>query len=293
MALSIVGMWREERLIYLRDRDAQCYGAGAYVLSKLIWDVVPLRVLPPVIFTLITYFHWGVNLRQCVSTQTPATPLGAPGYCLNLTGMEASLLPADFAEAQNNMTAYYEQNGRDPIFLFHFLVVLVLANLGAVTIFFTVSVATSRVATANLICTLVTLYNMLMCGALAQKISMPGVGAEMLFKFAVLNYAYEALMVNEFALVKPQVFALGYAQTDGSAIHLPLQKGRQLIAQQGLCNQTNCMFCDVDDYSKDKVHYDELCDLNFASDLVALLLFPAVFIVASYLILRFRVYERR
>jgi len=30
-SLSVVGIWREERLLYLRERDARCYSAPAYV----------------------------------------------------------------------------------------------------------------------------------------------------------------------------------------------------------------------------------------------------------------------
>ena len=230
MAMSIVGMWREERLIYLRDRDAQCYGPAVYVLSKVLWDILPLRVLPPVIFTLITYFSWGVNLRQCINTQTPQpkkysvsfegedfctsapvdylkahregkTPMvqcrmNAPGFCYNeyLIRQKSSSLWVD--AVTSNITAYYAANGYNPIYVVNFLASLVLANLGAVTIFFAVSVATSRVATANLVCTLVTLYNMLMCGALAQKISLPNPSVKWLFNVAVLNYAYEAMPVH-------------------------------------------------------------------------------------------------
>ena len=195
----------------------------------------------------------------------------------------------------SNFTAYWEADGANPIFLVNFLVTLVLANLGAVTIFFAVSVATSRVATANLICTLVTLYNMLMCGALAQKISMPMGASTWLFKLAVLNYAYEAMMINEYALVTPQWFNLGYKVSSSFTQVLPAQPGPTLIAQQGLCNITDCMFCPSVVPPKASTTNDVLptCDLNFKSDIVALVIFPSVFLVVSYFILKFWVQESR
>ena len=134
----------------------------AYSTNELLrLKAPPLRVVPPVLFTAVTYFLVGLR-------------------------------------------------GGSPDFAARFLLVLTLSNLSAVTIFFFVSVCCTRVSTANLVCTLVTLYNMLMCGALAQKISVPE-NLRWLFGGAVLNYAYEALMINEFVGV---TFDLGVARAE-------------------------------------------------------------------------------
>ena len=60
-SLSVVGIWREERLLFLRERDARCYSAPAYLTSKFLCDTLLLRVVPPSLFAAITYA--AVNLR--------------------------------------------------------------------------------------------------------------------------------------------------------------------------------------------------------------------------------------
>ena len=137
---------------------------------------------------------------------------------------------------------------------------------------------------------------MLMCGALAQKISMPSGASTWLFKLAVLNYAYEAMMINEYALVKSQLFDLGYKLSSTTTQTLPQQPGATLIAQQGLCDVTDCMFCPsvapkASSYPASNPY--PTCDLNFKSDIVALVIFPSVFLAVSYFILKYWVQENR
>jgi ATP-binding cassette subfamily G (WHITE) protein 2 len=55
MSLSSLPVWREDRLLFLRERASGAYGTDAYFTSMVCFDIFILRVLPPVFFTVITY----------------------------------------------------------------------------------------------------------------------------------------------------------------------------------------------------------------------------------------------
>ncbi|KAK3262065.1 hypothetical protein CYMTET_29063 [Cymbomonas tetramitiformis] len=55
MSLSSLPLWREERLLFLRERASGVYSTGAYFAAVVLFDIVPLRILPPLFFTFITY----------------------------------------------------------------------------------------------------------------------------------------------------------------------------------------------------------------------------------------------
>ncbi|KAJ2846956.1 (ABC) transporter, partial [Coemansia brasiliensis] len=48
-------VFSEERLLYLRERANAYYNPLAYFLAKVTFDLVPLRVVPPLLLTLIAY----------------------------------------------------------------------------------------------------------------------------------------------------------------------------------------------------------------------------------------------
>lgn len=53
--LSSLQVFATERAIFVRERANRYYSPITYFLSKLIFDVVPLRVVPPLILGLIVY----------------------------------------------------------------------------------------------------------------------------------------------------------------------------------------------------------------------------------------------
>ncbi|KAJ2775967.1 (ABC) transporter [Coemansia nantahalensis] len=48
-------VFAEERLLYLRERANAYYNPLAYFMAKVTFDLVPLRVIPPLLLTLIAY----------------------------------------------------------------------------------------------------------------------------------------------------------------------------------------------------------------------------------------------
>ncbi|KAF5834484.1 hypothetical protein DUNSADRAFT_8809 [Dunaliella salina] len=66
MSLSSLPVWRQEKLLYLRERDSGSYGSAAYYIAVVVFDLLPLRVLPPFFFALFAY--WVVGLHpSCAS----------------------------------------------------------------------------------------------------------------------------------------------------------------------------------------------------------------------------------
>ena len=48
-----------------RERDAGTYGTPAYYTAVLLFDMVPMRVIPPLFFALSSYWMIGLH-TQCV-----------------------------------------------------------------------------------------------------------------------------------------------------------------------------------------------------------------------------------
>ncbi|TXT13418.1 hypothetical protein VHUM_00785 [Vanrija humicola] len=59
--LSSLGIFASERMLFMRERANGYYSAGAYFLSKVLFDIVPLRVIPPIVLGSIVYGLAGLN----------------------------------------------------------------------------------------------------------------------------------------------------------------------------------------------------------------------------------------
>lgn len=53
-----------ERIIFIKERSNNYYSPLAYFMSKILSDVLPLRVLPPFILALVVYPMVGLNMNQ-------------------------------------------------------------------------------------------------------------------------------------------------------------------------------------------------------------------------------------
>jgi len=61
MSLSSLPIWHAERLLFRRERDSSTYGTSAYFTAVYLFDILPLRVLPPCFFGLISYQVIGLH----------------------------------------------------------------------------------------------------------------------------------------------------------------------------------------------------------------------------------------
>jgi len=61
MSLSSLPVWKEDRLLFIRERANRVYGTNAYFVSTVLFDILPMRVVPPFLFGFITYGMIGLN----------------------------------------------------------------------------------------------------------------------------------------------------------------------------------------------------------------------------------------
>jgi ABC-type multidrug transport system ATPase subunit len=144
--LSSMQTFALERQIFVRERANGYYAPITYFTSKILCDIIPLRVVPPIILGMI---------------------------CYNLIGFLPEL-----------------------VHVLRFLMILVLFNLAAASVCFMVSIIFENAAVANLIATLVMLFEMLFGGLLLNKAKTP-VSLRWIHRLSFFNYAFEALVVNE------------------------------------------------------------------------------------------------
>ncbi len=61
ISLGSLPVWHEERLLFARERAAGAYGTNAYFAAVVLFDILPLRVLPPFFFGFISYDAIGLH----------------------------------------------------------------------------------------------------------------------------------------------------------------------------------------------------------------------------------------
>lgn len=113
-----------ERVIFKKERANQYYSPITYYSAKILFDLIPLRTIPPLILGLIIYPMIGLR----------------------------------------------EDSGW---FLFRFILVLVMFNLTAASVCLCISIVFVDPSVANLMATLVMLFEMLFGGLLLNKNALP------------------------------------------------------------------------------------------------------------------------
>lgn len=64
-ALSALNNLASIRSLFLRERSSSFYSPIIWMLSRVVWDIVPLRIVPTLILGIITY--WMVGLSHSAS----------------------------------------------------------------------------------------------------------------------------------------------------------------------------------------------------------------------------------
>jgi len=60
-SITSIDLFFSERLLFLRERANGCYRTSSYFLAKVVSDLLPMRVLPPLIMGSIVYYMVGFN----------------------------------------------------------------------------------------------------------------------------------------------------------------------------------------------------------------------------------------
>ncbi|CAO3663470.1 unnamed protein product [Rhizopus stolonifer] len=58
---SSLDIFSKERILFMRERENGYYSPGAYFLAKILFDIIPLRVIPPLVMGSICYYMVGLN----------------------------------------------------------------------------------------------------------------------------------------------------------------------------------------------------------------------------------------
>ena len=61
MSLSSLPIWKEDQILFRRERASGVYGTNAYFSAVVLFDVVILRVIPPLFFACVTYWMVGLH----------------------------------------------------------------------------------------------------------------------------------------------------------------------------------------------------------------------------------------
>ena len=94
---SALDMFSKERVLFMRERENGYYDPASYFCAKVLFDIVPLRVLPPLVMGSISYYMVGLN---------PAlTVFGKFLLVLVLFNLAAAGLCLCFATAFKNVSA--------------------------------------------------------------------------------------------------------------------------------------------------------------------------------------------
>ncbi|KXZ50395.1 hypothetical protein GPECTOR_16g568 [Gonium pectorale] len=104
LSLSSLPVWRDEALLFRRERASGVYGTAAYFTAVVLWDFLPLRVLPPALFTLVSYpmvglradprsaaAHWLLLTLANVTAAAANMSIGAAVESVSLANMIGSL----------------------------------------------------------------------------------------------------------------------------------------------------------------------------------------------------------
>jgi ATP-binding cassette subfamily G (WHITE) protein 2 len=167
MSLSSLPVWREDRALFLREKAAGAYDTASYFVTVVVFDVLALRVLPPLFFALVAYP--AIGLRGFSEDADP-TPVLTLVRCVCV-----------------------------------FVIVLVLVNVAASALCMAIGIVAPSNATANA-CGLLCLLVNVLCGGFFLN-EQTGVGNEtqtsfnptrILTGFSFVNRAFEALLINEF-----------------------------------------------------------------------------------------------
>ncbi|KAG0190293.1 hypothetical protein DFQ28_002243 [Apophysomyces sp. BC1034] len=58
---SALDMFSKERVLFMRERENGYYSPASYFVAKILFDIIPLRVLPPLVMGSVCYYMIGLN----------------------------------------------------------------------------------------------------------------------------------------------------------------------------------------------------------------------------------------
>jgi ABC-type multidrug transport system ATPase subunit len=99
-SITSIDLFYSERLLFLRERANGCYRTSAYFLAKAISDLIPMRVIPPIILGATVYYmigfqhdllKFGIFLTFLVLVSTVSTSM-----CFLISSLAPSIAVGNF-----------------------------------------------------------------------------------------------------------------------------------------------------------------------------------------------------
>jgi len=159
-SLINIQMWHRERLLYFQESAAGCYGPLSFLLAKLLFDAIPLRVVPSLLCAAIVYPMAGLHSSGPLGPGLPAT--GPPAALIFATG-------------------------------------LAMANLVGYSLVSAIAIACSSPGVSMQVSAWFALYSFLFCGLLVNKATLEQMGNHVAQEYGqLLGAAISALPLTSF-----------------------------------------------------------------------------------------------
>jgi len=142
-AVITLSLWAQEKLLYFQEHAAGCYGPFSFVLSRTLFDVLLMRVLPTVACAAVVYPMSGLSAVSCPAPYNASDPHSFPVGLIDCT---------DSAPTHAAL----------------FVGGLCLCNLVATTVALTLGIGCASAGVATLLCIAFGLLSMLFCGFLVN-----------------------------------------------------------------------------------------------------------------------------
>lgn len=157
LCLTLLSAMASERDLFARERANGYYATAPYFASRVLFDVLPLRVLPPFLFGGLVYLFVDLNPSRTVF------------WHMNL------------------VLGAYRTRG---------VLMAVLFSLASSSCVLLISVAIAHMGVANLTAMLTMLFSMLFAGLLINSDQLPQ-GLHWIQHLSFFHAAFEALALNE------------------------------------------------------------------------------------------------
>ena len=190
LGLSAVGTWQDGRIRFLRDRSSGYYGTVPYYLSKFLMDAVTLRIIPVVIFVLISYPIIGFE-HQFNSTYVNTEHFINVSNCASgLVQQKGTCITDPLANTSDDKGAW----GRSPALM---ILMLSMTAVTASTISSVVTAISTNGKVSNFATVLVILILIMFSGALVSNADLPWYVSWITW-ISPFAFSFEALTVGMF-----------------------------------------------------------------------------------------------
>ena len=182
-------MWQDDRVRFQRERASGYYGSLSYFFAKYLIDCLVLRILPAVVFALITY--WLIGWNQVFSSEF----VNQAQFKESSGCPKAPKLVNSGICKTDPLTFDQHRSGGEP--LGYYVLSLALSSVAASAVVATVGVSTKSAKVANVVSVLIVLVLIMFSGALVSQENMPFF-IKWIAYISPFAFTFESLLIGTF-----------------------------------------------------------------------------------------------